>query len=278
MEITLYPCLWFDGNAKQAAEFYCSVFGQVKILQDTPLVTTYEIRGTKFMGLNGGPLYKINSSISFYVYCGSEEEVEKLYKIFTEGGNAIMPIGSYNWSKKYAWVVDKFGVNWQLDLDQINSSQKVVPTLLFANEKRDQVKNWLTHCQSIFPNSKILLEAPYGSDAGMPAGTLLFAQQKLSDFILNGMSSTLHHDFDFTPAVSFFIECNDQQEIDYFWEKLGAEGRYSMCGWLEDKFGVSWQVVPIILAKLMADPERSPRVIQAFLKMQKFDIALLLKA
>jgi predicted 3-demethylubiquinone-9 3-methyltransferase (glyoxalase superfamily) len=67
MANTLYPCLWFDGNAKQAAEFYCSVFGQAKILQDTPMVTNFEIRGAKFMGLNGGPMYKINSAISFYV-------------------------------------------------------------------------------------------------------------------------------------------------------------------------------------------------------------------
>jgi predicted 3-demethylubiquinone-9 3-methyltransferase (glyoxalase superfamily) len=278
MENTLYPCLWFDGNAKQAAEFYCSVFEQAKILQETPMVTTFEIRGTKFMGLNGGPMYKINSSISFFVYCGSEQEIDRLYKIFTEGGSVLMPLGAYNWSKKYAWVIDKFGVNWQLDIDDIRSEQKIVPTLLFANQKNESVKSALTHYQSVFSNSKILLEAPYGADSQLPAGTLLFAQMKLSDFILNAMSSTLPHDFDFTPGVSFVIECEDQQQIDYYWEKLGKDGRYSMCGWLEDKFGVSWQVVPSILSQLMADPERSPRVIQAFLKMQKFEIDKLMHA
>jgi predicted 3-demethylubiquinone-9 3-methyltransferase (glyoxalase superfamily) len=278
MENTLYPCLWFDGNAKQAAEFYCSVFEQAKILQETPMVTTFEIRGTKFMGLNGGPMYKINSSISFFVYCGSEQEIDRLYKIFTEGGSVLMPLGAYNWSKKYAWVIDKFGVNWQLDIDDIRSEQKIVPTLLFANQKNESVKSAVTHYQSVFSNSKILLEAPYGADSQLPAGTLLFAQMKLSDFILNAMSSTLPHDFDFTPGVSFVIECEDQQQIDYYWEKLGKDGRYSMCGWLEDKFGVSWQVVPTILSKLMADPERSPRVIQAFLKMQKFEIDKLMHA
>lgn len=278
MENTLYPCLWFDGNAKEAADFYCSVFEQAKILQDTPMVTTFEIRGTKFMGLNGGPMYKINSSISFFVYCGSEQEIDRLYKIFTEGGSVLMPLGAYGWSKKYAWIIDKFGVNWQLDIDDIKSEQKIVPTLLFANQKKESVKSAVTHYESVFSNSKILLEAPYGADSQLPAGTLLFAQMKLSDFILNAMSSTLPHDFDFTPGVSFVIECEDQQQIDYYWEKLGKDGRYSMCGWLEDKFGVSWQIVPTILLKLMADPERSSRVIQAFLKMQKFEIDKLMHA
>lgn len=278
MKNNLYPCLWFDGNAQQAAEFYCAVFGQAKILQSTSMVTTFEIRGTKFMGLNGGPMYKVNSSISFFVYCGSEQQIDRLYKIFTDGGSVLMPLGAYGWSKKYAWVIDKFGVNWQLDIDDIKSEQKIVPTLLFANEKKESVKGAITHYHSIFSNSKILLEAPYGADSQLPSGTLLFAQMKLSDFILNAMSSTLPHNFDFTPGVSFVIECEDQQQIDYYWEKLGKEGRYSMCGWLEDKFGVSWQIVPTILSKLMADPAKSQRVIQAFMKMQKFEMEKLINA
>ena len=74
------------------------------------------------------------------------------------------------------------------------------------------------------------------------------------------------------------IECDDQQEIDHFWKELGKNGRYDMCGWLADEYGVSWQIVPSILSKLMSDPEKGPRVIQAFLKMQKFDIQTLQNA
>jgi predicted 3-demethylubiquinone-9 3-methyltransferase (glyoxalase superfamily) len=136
----LYPCLWFDGNAKEAAEYYCSVFKNSKIVSENPMVVIFELNDTKFMALNGGPQYK------------------------------------------------------------------------------------------------------------------------------------------FSPANSYVIICETQEEIDYFWEKLGNGGKYSKCGWLDDKFGVSWQIVPAVLADLMSNPERSQRVIQAFCQMDKFDIQKLIDA
>ncbi|WP_417590702.1 VOC family protein [Owenweeksia hongkongensis] len=136
----IYPCLWFDNNAQEAADFYCSIFKESKILSANPVVVNFELNGTKFMALNGGPKYK------------------------------------------------------------------------------------------------------------------------------------------HTPASSYVIECETQDEIDHYWEKLGEGGRYDQCGWLADQYGVSWQVVPSILSELMSDPDRAPRVAQAFLKMQKFDIETLLKA
>lgn len=134
----IYPCLWFDGQAQEAAKFYCSIIKNSRIIADNQMVVTFELNGVKFMGLNGGPKYK------------------------------------------------------------------------------------------------------------------------------------------FTPATSVVIECETQQEIDSYWEKLGEGGRYDQCGWLDDKFGLSWQIVPAVLQKLMADSERAPRVVQAFMKMSKFDIQTLL--
>ena len=136
----LYPCLWFDGQAKAAATFYCSIFKNSKITAENPIVVTFELNDTKFMALNGGPKYKP------------------------------------------------------------------------------------------------------------------------------------------TPANSYVIECETQEEIDHYWEKLGEGGRYDQCGWLDDKYGFSWQVVPTVLHKLMADPDKAPRVIAAFMKMSKFDINTLLNA
>ncbi|HYK75985.1 MAG TPA: VOC family protein [Daejeonella sp.] len=134
----IYPCLWFDGKAQEAAKFYCSVFQNSKIITDNPMVVIFELNGKKFMGLNGGPEFKFNES------------------------------------------------------------------------------------------------------------------------------------------VSFVIECENQEEIDYYWNKFTSDGgQESMCGWCKDKFGVSWQVVPVILGKLMSDPEKGQRVIQAFMKMKKFDIKAL---
>lgn len=140
MKNPIYPCLWFDGNAKAAAEYYCRVFKDAKITEENSYVVTFEFNGNKFMALNGGPKFKFNES------------------------------------------------------------------------------------------------------------------------------------------VSFVIECDTQEEIDYYWNALTEEGEESMCGWLKDKYGVSWQIVPSMLGELMRNPAKSGRVVQAFLKMKKFDIATLLDA
>lgn len=278
MKTSIYPCLWFDAQAQEAANFYCGLFQNSKILESTPLVSRFEISGTTFMGLNGGPKYQVNSAVSYFVYCGSDAEIHRIYDSLSEGGSILFPLASYDWSPKYAWVIDRFGVNWQLDVEDIRSTQKIVPCLLFTNEKMGRVKEALTQYTGIFKNSRMLMEAPYPSEAGLPEGTLLFAQTKLDGFILNAMSSTLRHDYDFSPGNSIVVECDTQEEIDHFWSQLGAGGQYEQCGWLSDRFGVSWQIVPTILSQLMSDPEKGPRVIEAFLKMKKFEINTLLNA
>ncbi|MDP4265176.1 MAG: VOC family protein [Bacteroidota bacterium] len=138
----IYPCLWFDGQAKAAANFYCSIFKNSKITSDTPMVVNFELNGKKIMCLNGGPEFKFNE------------------------------------------------------------------------------------------------------------------------------------------AVSFVVDCENQEEIDYYWNKLLAGGgQESQCGWLKDKFGLSWQIVPTaILAKLLSDPQKAPKAVQAFMQMKKFDIEKLVTA
>ncbi|HWZ03937.1 MAG TPA: VOC family protein [Mucilaginibacter sp.] len=141
MKQPVYPCLWFNSQARAAADFYCTIFPDSKILYDSGMVVNFELNGQFFMGLNGGPMFKFNE------------------------------------------------------------------------------------------------------------------------------------------AVSFVIPCKDQAEIDHYWYKLIADGgEESMCGWCKDKFGLSWQVIPAILGQLMSDPEKGPRVVQAFMKMQKFDIEALQNA
>ena len=270
MSYPIYPCLWFNSQAQQAAEFYCSVFKNASIITSNPMVTTFTLDGLKFMGLNGGPMYKTTQSVSMYVYAGNEEEVTRLYNLLSENGKVLMPLDTYAWSPKYAWVEDQFGNSWQLDVKDIEGSQKIVPCLLFANKKMGFVKKAIDHYTATFEDAKIRFEAPYPADAGLAEGTLLFAQYALNGTIFQAMSSTLAHDFDFTPGNSFVIDCDTQEEIDHYWDKLGENGRYDRCGWLTDEFGVSWQIVPTCLPKLMA--EKGQRVVQAFMKMQKFDI------
>lgn len=278
MKKQIYPCLWFDKNGGDAASYYCNLFQNSKMLDENPMVSTFELNGTKFMALNGGPTHKMNQAISFFVYCNGEEEINRLYEALAHEGKILMPLDKYDWSPRYAWVEDRFGVNWQLDVEDINNAQKVVPCLLFVNEKVTWVKEAMHYYTSIFQPSSVLMEYPYPESANLPEGMLLFAQFKIKDYIFNAMSGVGKHDFDFTPGNSFVVECDTQAEIDYFWEALGADGHYNMCGWLTDKFGVSWQIVPALLSKLMTDSERAPRVTQAFLKMQKFDIEALVNA
>ncbi|HCL05431.1 MAG TPA: hypothetical protein DHW64_05470 [Chitinophagaceae bacterium] len=275
MSKPIYPCIWFNNNAQEAAAFYCETFTNASILESNPIVTRFKAGGLLFMLLNGGPQYKTTPAVSYFVYCNGETEINRLYDLLKEGGSIVMPLGKYDWSPRYAWVQDRFGVNWQLDVEEINNEQKIVPNLLFVNEKSRSIRAAREFYMKTFANSMQLMDMPYPFEAAMGEGTLLFAQFKLNGFIMNAMSSTLQHDYDFSPGNSFVVECDDQKEIDYFWETLGAGGRYDMCGWLADQYGVSWQIVPSILAQLMQDPEKGPRVIQAFLKMQKFDIQAL---
>lgn len=289
MNISITPCLWFDKNAEDAVKFYTSIFSNSKILntikygkegfeihqmQENSIMTiSFELNGQNFLALNGGPVFKFNEAVSFFVYCESENEIERLYKIFTDGGSIVMPLDKYDWSPKYAWVKDKFGVSWQLDIDKVNSKQKIVPSLLFTNEKFTKVKEAANFYTSVFPNSKIVFEFPFDTSSNLPDKTLLFAQFKLNEFLFNSMSGgEVKHEFDFNEAISFIVYCDTQKEIDYYWEKLTKDGKEIQCGWLKDKYGVSWQIVPKILDELIQDEFKKEKVVKAYLQMKKFEI------
>lgn len=285
----IVPHLWFDKEAIAAAEFYVSLFPDARVtgksaVGGTPSgnidILRFTLRGQRFIAINAGPMFTINPSISFYVYCGSEMEIDRLYAALSEGGMALMPLDKYPWSGKYAWVQDKFGVTWQLDIDDVRSEQKIVPSLLFGGKKFDMVKPALQFYNSLFPGSKMLVEAPYDKSANVPEGTLLFGQCSLGGCLLNAMSSTMEHGFVFNEAVSLMVYCNDQAEIDYYWEKLSNGGQKQPCGWVKDRFGVSWQVVPAEMETMMAtnDTDQLSRVMKAVLGMGKLDLQALRQA
>jgi predicted 3-demethylubiquinone-9 3-methyltransferase (glyoxalase superfamily) len=193
----------------------------------------------------------------------------------------MMPLDKYDWSARYAWVQDKFGLSWQLDVDKINNSQKILPALLFVNDKVLKVREAISFYSSLFPQSKIIMESPYDKSLGLPDDALLFAQFKLSDYLFNAMSGQGEHKFDFNEAFSFVVNCNDQNEVDYYWNKLTSDGgTEGQCGWLKDKFGVSWQIVPDALPRLLNDPDKTKagKVMQAMLQMKKLNIAELERA
>jgi predicted 3-demethylubiquinone-9 3-methyltransferase (glyoxalase superfamily) len=279
MSKSIYPCLWFDSQAKEAATFYCSVFKNARITADTPMVVKWEIEGQAIMGLNGGPIFKINPSISFLVTCQSAEETEGIWNKLMEDGSAMMPLDKYPWSEKYGWVKDKFGMTWQLMLGELpEDGQKITPSLLFVGEQYGKAEQAINHYTSIFPGSTIQSLQLYQGGEAQTEGTLMFGQFSLLQKVFAAMDGFGNHEFLFNEGVSFVVECQTQDEIDFYWNKLTEGGMESQCGWLKDKFGVSWQIVPSILSSLMRDPAKAGKVMQAFMKMKKFDIETLIKA
>lgn len=280
MKHPIYPCIWFDGQAKAAAEFYCSIFSNSKILSHNPLVTIWKLNGQKFMGLDGGPQFKPNPSISFFVTCEAKEEVDAIWNRLNLDAKIMMPLGNYDWSEYYGFMQDKFGVSWQIFKGKFSEvNQKIVPCLLFTDHKFGKANEAVEFYTKVFSNSKIDGILFY-DDKEMPKKDIV----KHAQFVLEGnvymaMDGTGEHNFAFNEAISFVINCDTQEQIDYYWNTFTKDGgEESMCGWCKDKFGVSWQIVPSILEKLMGRPEKREKVMQAFMQMKKFDIEKLLNA
>ena len=152
--------------------------------------------------------------------------------------------------------------------------QKITPFLWF-NDKAEEAASFYT---SIFKNSKTVSTIRYGEAGPGPKGSVMSATFELDGQEFIGLNGGPH--FTFSPAISFFIQCDTQEEVDHFWEKLSAGGKKDRCGWLTDKFGVTWQVVPTVLGRMLQDKdaEKSKRVMNAMLQMDKLDIKRLTDA
>ncbi|MEW7401348.1 VOC family protein [Elizabethkingia anophelis] len=276
MNNDIFPCLWCNGDAKESAEFYCQVFGG-KITVDTPVVINIELFGQKLMLLNAGPQFEKNPSISFLINCASEEDVQHYWDQLSEGGMVLMELDSYPWSKKYGWIKDKYGTTWQLYFGEMQE-QRLVPTLMFMHRNNGKAMEAMEFYTSTFPESKIegVLKYKDGGENGEDPENVQHAQFVINNYMLSCMDSSLDHKFDFNEGISLVIMTNDQKETDHLWNTLiSGGGRESMCGWLKDQYGVSWQIVPKKLIELMndTDPAKSQKVVQAMLKMQKIIIA-----
>jgi predicted 3-demethylubiquinone-9 3-methyltransferase (glyoxalase superfamily) len=223
------------------------------------------------MGLNGGPQFKINPSISFFVYCDSEEEIEKKWEYLSDGGSIMMALDKYPWNDKYGWCQDKYGVNWQLMLHN-TVGQKIVPALMFTQQQSGKAEEAINFYTSLFKDSEVQLISRYEKGQGDVEGYINHARFTLNGQVFAAMESSGPHAFTFNEGVSIVIPCDDQEEIDFYWNKLSEGGKESQCGWLKDKYGVSWQIVPAMLGKIMNNPEKSKRVMQVIMKSVKFNI------
>ena len=273
MNNSIYPCVWFNGNAKEAADFYSRVFPNTKTTVELGIVIIMELNGQKLMLLNGGPEFQPNASISFLIANEDEKETERLYNTLAEDGIALMPLDSYPFSKKYGWVRDKFGVTWQLYTgSKGNTDQYFTTTLMFLHEQNGRAKEAIAFYTELFPESNVegILEYDGAEDI---KGNVQHAQFNISGYTLGAMDSSIDHKFDFSEGISLVVDCNTQAEIDNYWKGLTYNGgKESKCGWLEDSFGVSWQIVPNIWIDLLSNPEKAQRTMQVVLRSTKLNM------
>jgi hypothetical protein len=266
-------CIWFDGKAKEAALFYQSVFqGDFKPLSENPLAVNYSIAGRRFMHLNGGPGFPINPSISFFIGSKSKEEINDLWEKLSNEGMILMALNTYPWSEWYGWCQDKYGVNWQLMMEH-ESAHKIMPHLMFVQKNNGKAKAAIDFYTSIFKPSSVIAVSRYEKGEPDTEGNIKYSQFSLNNLPFGAMDSSAPHQFTFNEGVSFIIMVDTQEEIDYYWEKFSEAGHPGKCGWIKDQFGVSWQIIPSMLGKLMNNPETAPKAMYAFMQMTKMIIA-----
>ncbi len=299
------PHLWFDTEAKEASQFYASIFPDSKIvnttvLHDTPSgdcdVVSFELWGQKFMSISAGPLFNFNPSVSFIVNFDplffkntsspekeARKNIDRVWEKLSEGGTVLMPIDKYPFSERYGWIQDKYGLSWQLMLTNPEGDPRpsIIPSIMFVGDNVGRAEDAIKFYVSVFKNSKMGEIHRYGPNQEPDKeGTIMFADFKLESCWFAAMDSAREHKFNFNEAISFMVHCDTQKEIDFYWEKLSAIPEAEQCGWLKDKYGLSWQIVPSEMDQMMndKDPERISRVTHAFLQMKKFDIAELERA
>jgi predicted 3-demethylubiquinone-9 3-methyltransferase (glyoxalase superfamily) len=288
----IIPNFWFDHNAKEAVDFYLSVFpgSNIRSQQFYPdseaegladfqkdlagkvLTIDFDISGFRFTAINADTTFKPNPSISFFYTTNSIQESDELWQKLKHGGKALMELGEYPFSKYYGWVQDKYGYSWQLILNNPEGDKrpKIVPSLMFTKEKDGQAEAAMKFYTSVFKDSDISSNLNrHPSKMPDRKGKISYADFRLFDQWFAVMDGGQDHDFTFTPAISLMVLCKDQAEIDYYWEKLSANPDVEQCGWLEDKFGISWQITP----EKMDDLMQSPGAFKRMMNMKKLEIS-----
>lgn len=280
------PFLWFDNQAEEAGQLYTSIFPNSRILETlrygeagpgpagSVMTVSFELAGQQFTGLNGGPEYKFTPAVSFFVNCQTPEEIHELWDKLGQGGKVLMELDRYPFSPQFGWLEDRYGLSWQLNLS--GRGKKIVPFLTYVGDRDGSVEKAIKQYTSLFPNSAVRSIARHGKEPRAYEGTVSNAVFALDGEDFMAMDAAReHHSFTFNPALSFVVNCETQEEVDKFWDGLSEGGEPGVCGWLQDRYGVSWQVVPVILLKFLGDkdPEKANRVMKAMLQMKKLDIA-----
>jgi predicted 3-demethylubiquinone-9 3-methyltransferase (glyoxalase superfamily) len=290
--LPIKPHLWFDSQAKEAAEFYTTLLPDSAVsymnqLHNTPSgdcdIVEFTLAGQSFMAISAGPLFQFNPSISFMVHFDTAEQLDEAWYKLVADGKVMMALDKYPFSERYGWLADRYGLSWQLMLKNPDGEQRpiIVPSLMFTEAMAGKANEAIDFYCSIFKDSKRGTTAPRPEDMGPDkAGSLMYADFYINGTWLAAMDSAHPHGFVFNEALSLLISCETQEEIDYYFSALSADPKSEQCGWLKDKYGVSWQVTSTLMADVFkkGTREQIDRVTQAFMAMKKVDMSALQRA
>ena len=287
---TITPCLTFGRQAEEAVRFYVSALPASELLHVTRCgegerqpagsvrTVRFKLCGQEMMAANGGPTFTFTPAVSLFVHCETAEEVDAIWEPLADGGTALMPLDAYPFASRFGWVVDRFGVSWQVVLAP--GRPRIVPGLLFVGERHGRAEEAVNHYVSLFPDSRIIGIRRFGEGSHEPAGAVEQARFSLCGCELSVTESSLDHAFTFSQGISLYVGCDTQAEVDRLWNGLCAGGKPQPCGWVVDRFGVTWQVAPAVAWEMVNDPDpvASQRVVDAVLGMTKLDADTLKRA
>jgi predicted 3-demethylubiquinone-9 3-methyltransferase (glyoxalase superfamily) len=292
------PHLWYDKQAHEAVEFYCSLFPDSAITSSVTYANEYasngeilsfKLAGQPFMAISAGPYFTFTPAISLMLNfdpardSDARSKLDATWDALVAGGKTMMERGEYPFSPYYGFLQDRFGLCWQLMLGSPSGQPRpfIMPSLMFTGDVAGKAEQAADYYRTVFDDSRAgyIARHPEGASPDQP-GTVLY-----SDFALDGnwfaaTDSAYQHGFGFNEAISFLIHCRDQGEIDRYWQALSRVPESEQCGWCKDPFGVSWQIAPLMLDEVMKSGDRAKidRVMAATMKMKKLDIAPLREA
>lgn len=279
----IVPHLWFDRQAKEAAEFYLSIFPNSRklyqtIIKDTPSgdcdFLGIELFGQEFMMISAGPYFTINSSISFLIECIDKEEAYSIFSKLLENEDELESFEDYNFGL-ISRVEDRYGVSWMIQYQPTASTQRISPVLLFMGSNFGKVVEAVEFYVSVFKNAS--LDEHWLVNDDLDYEDRVFNTQIY--FTLEGQTFRAFEKFTmeecfFNEGVSLLVYADTQDEIDNYWNALSAVPEAEQCGWLKDKYGLSWQISPRIMNEMMLDgnEERLGAVTRCMLQMKKLDM------
>jgi predicted 3-demethylubiquinone-9 3-methyltransferase (glyoxalase superfamily) len=245
-------------------------------------MVSFDLGGRAFMAISAGPLFTFNPSVSLHLKRPTRQDVDAVWSKLIEGGTILMPLESYPFNERFGWVQDRYGLSWQVMVGPAGPGQSaIVPALTFTPPVAGKAEEAMTFYASVFKSPAPAIRSRYGSaDAPDREGSVRIASFTLRGEEFAAMDSAHPHGFTFSEAISFVVPCDTQDEIDQYWRQLSADPRAEQCGWLKDRFGLSWQITPAALGRMLGggDQQQVARVTRAFLQMKKFDIAALEQA